>query len=219
MLPPLFIAVSDASSSKDARDERLRESKRTPHGSESNGRTFASEKQVKDHQPQRLSDVRPRSLVDSLWRLALWCAWRAFLGYAFFARPRVNGAYVAVWLGSDILLIRNSYRGGLSFPAGNLRKGEQARDAAVRELKEEVGIDVAPGELQEIERFRLNHSFLRDHVTIFELRCDETPAVRVDGREVVAARFVDAAAALSEQLAPVCREYLNRHRDRQGHNC
>src|SRR5436190_17594489 len=41
-----------------------------------------------------------------------------------------------------VLLIRQSYRTRWGLPGGLLEKGEEASTAAVRELKEEVGLDV-----------------------------------------------------------------------------
>jgi len=41
-----------------------------------------------------------------------------------------------------VLLIRNSYRDGWGAPGGLLRRGEEPATGAVREAKEEVGLDV-----------------------------------------------------------------------------
>jgi ADP-ribose pyrophosphatase YjhB (NUDIX family) len=41
-----------------------------------------------------------------------------------------------------LLLIRNSYRTGWGFPGGFLKRGESPADAARRETREEVGVDV-----------------------------------------------------------------------------
>jgi len=41
-----------------------------------------------------------------------------------------------------LLLIRNSYRTGWGFPGGFLKRGESPADAARRETREEVGVEV-----------------------------------------------------------------------------
>jgi 8-oxo-dGTP diphosphatase len=43
---------------------------------------------------------------------------------------------------AQVLLIRNSYREGWGAPGGLLRRGEEPAVGAVREAKEEVGLDV-----------------------------------------------------------------------------
>ncbi len=40
------------------------------------------------------------------------------------------------------LLVRNSYRKGWSVPGGLLKRGEEASDAAVREIREEAGLEI-----------------------------------------------------------------------------
>lgn len=42
----------------------------------------------------------------------------------------------------SLLLLRNSYRRGWGLPGGLLRRGESAEDAAHREVREEIGIEV-----------------------------------------------------------------------------
>ena len=62
---------------------------------------------------------------------------------------------------------------------------------------------VAAGELRVLWDFR------HDHVRIFALHLREPPALRIDGREIVAARFVDPASLLARQdLPPFIRIYL-----------
>jgi ADP-ribose pyrophosphatase YjhB (NUDIX family) len=41
-----------------------------------------------------------------------------------------------------VLLVRQSYRRGWAFPGGLLKRNEKPADAAVRETREEVGLDV-----------------------------------------------------------------------------
>lgn len=63
----------------------------------------------------------------------------------------VPAAYVLLRKNDKVLLIRRAntgYRDGwYSLPAGHIDGGESALQAAVREAKEEIGIDVAPEDL------------------------------------------------------------------------
>lgn len=149
-------------------------------------------------------------LADRLWRVALRCAYRVQLAVWYVLRPRIHGAYVAVWHGERVLVIRNSYRRGFSFPAGRLRRGEEPAEAAARELVEEVGIDVPCGALRAAGVIVDDSSGAVDHAHIFELHCAEEPALRVDGREVVWAAFLLPERALERPLVNVVRSYLSR---------
>jgi ADP-ribose pyrophosphatase YjhB (NUDIX family) len=51
----------------------------------------------------------------------------------------------------EILLVRPSYREGWSVPGGLVRRRETPRDAAQRELREEVGLDLAVPESSRAE--------------------------------------------------------------------
>jgi hypothetical protein len=51
--------------------------------------------------------------------------------------------------------------------------------------------------------------FRRDHVRIFELHLTADPRLRIDGREIVAARFVEPESLLAVKgIPPFIRDYL-----------
>ncbi len=146
--------------------------------------------------------------MNALWRCAFRVAYFLRLCYGFVLRPPVHGAYVAVWHGDRVLLVRNSYRRSVSFPAGGLRAKETPLDAAVRELREEVGIRVQPSELQLAREVRCWQEFHDNHASVFEIRFDEAPAVNIDDREVVWAEFTAMDELPRERLCPVAKEHL-----------
>jgi 8-oxo-dGTP pyrophosphatase MutT (NUDIX family) len=150
------------------------------------------------------------ALADRLWRIGLRCAYRLQLAVWYVLRPRIRGAYVAVWHGERVLVIRNSYRRRLSFPAGGLRRGERLVEAAARELAEEVGIAVPSDALRYAGQIVDASGRAVDCAHIFELYCEEEPALRVDGREVVWAGFLPPEQALERGLVSVVRRYLER---------
>ena len=152
-------------------------------------------------------------LLDRVFRVALWIAYRILLVSWFVFRPRRRGVFIAVWYDGRVLAIRNSYRSWLALPAGGIQRGETPIDAALRELREEVGIAATPDALRFVREIPTTFEWKRDVCSFFELHLETQVAPRADGREVVWAGFVTPADALRAQLAPPVRAYLEA---RQG---
>ncbi len=148
--------------------------------------------------------------LDWPWRLAYRLGFRAARLWWRLRRPDHDGAVVAVWWGGRVLAVQQSYRDNPSWPGGGIRRGEQPREAARRELREELGLEVDPDGLVLARDTVVDWDFRRDRVRVFELRLRAEPVLRVDNREIVAARFVDPRALLAEEvLPPFIRAYLN----------
>ena len=148
------------------------------------------------------------SATDRLWRLGLWLAYRVISVAWYVFRPQTRGVFIAVWHNGELLVIRNSYRGWYALPAGGLRRGETLKDAALRELREEVGIAAEPDALHFAGDISTTFEFKRDRCSFFEVEYATRPDVRVDGREVVWAGFLTPPVALKTRLAPPVRAYL-----------
>ena len=116
-----------------------------------------------------------------------------------------RGALVALHVDGKLLMIRNSYRRGWTLPGGGIESGETSIDAATRELREELGLVVtlqgAPTVVTGAWESR------PETVDIFDLTLSTQPALRVDGREVIEARFVDPAALSSMALTGPAAAY------------
>jgi 8-oxo-dGTP diphosphatase len=156
--------------------------------------------------------------MDRFWRLAYRLGFRAARLWWRLRRPDHNGAVVAVWWDGRVLAVQQSYRSNLSWPGGGIRRGEEPREAARRELREELGLDVRPDDLVLAREMFVDWDFRREHVRVFELRLRAEPVLRIDNREIVAARFVEPRALLAEAvLPPFIRAYLGgarMHRQR-----
>ena len=149
-----------------------------------------------------------RGLIDSLWRLGLRLAYRVLLVWWSVRRPEKHGSHIAVWHGERVLVIQNSYRKLLSLPAGGRTRGETLLAAAVRELREEVGISVEPHELAYYGELVYSSRYAEDHAHVYELRCASAPAVCVDRREVVWAEFLAPDDAVARGVIGVVRMYF-----------
>ena len=154
-------------------------------------------------------------VVDWPWRLAYRVGFRIARLWWRLRRPDHDGAVVAVWLDGRVLAVQQSYRTNPSWPGGGIRRGEEPREAARRELREELGLAVRPDELVLAREMSCEWDFRHERVRVFELRLDAEPVLRIDNREIVAARFVDPQALLAERdLPPFIRAHLaERHPD------
>ena len=142
------------------------------------------------------------SLLDRVVQLCYFVAYRAMRIYWRVRHPSTKGALVAIWSGGQVLLVRNSYIPYYSAPGGYVRPQENAREAALRELLEEVGMSAR---LEDLElALDVTHEWegKRDHVQIFNLRVNERPVLHIDHREVVEATWFTPRDVLGLDVFP-----------------
>jgi ADP-ribose pyrophosphatase YjhB (NUDIX family) len=115
----------------------------------------------------------------------------------FFVNPGVGAAAVIRDAGGRVLLVQRAPRqfgaGRWCFPCGYVEWGEDVRDAAAREAREEAGVDVLIGEpLQVASNF---HDPDKPSVGIwFAARLADAAASPVAGDDAVAVAWFDPAA-------------------------
>jgi 8-oxo-dGTP diphosphatase len=150
------------------------------------------------------------AVIDLAFRMAYRCAYKLMRVYWGLAHPTTHGALVALWYQGEILLVQNSYVPYRSLPGGYVNRSETGRDAAVRELREETGVEARPFELKLALDQWHDWEGKREHVEIFELELKEPISIKVDNREVIEASFVAPDKALAMQLFPPLREVIQR---------
>jgi 8-oxo-dGTP diphosphatase len=149
--------------------------------------------------------------IDRAFQLGYKLAYRLMRTAWRLTNPLTHGALVLLWSRGEVLLVRNSYVPYYSAPGGFVKSGEDARDAARRELIEEVGLDVQPEALSLALELTHPWEFKRDHVKVFELTLDERPVVHVDHREVVEALWVSPQDALQLNVFPPLQRVIREH--------
>jgi 8-oxo-dGTP diphosphatase len=138
-----------------------------------------------------MSDFGPArhpSLLDTAWQTMFRLGFPLARIWWRLRRQRHEGALVAIYVGQALLLVRPSYRVAWTFPGGGVERGEVPEAAARRELAEEIGL--APRELSPAGSACGDWDGRRDKVHFFELRLDRMPQLRLDNREIIAARLV-----------------------------
>jgi exopolysaccharide biosynthesis WecB/TagA/CpsF family protein/anti-anti-sigma factor len=150
----------------------------------------------------------PGSALDRLIQILYFVAYRAEMAVNFFIRPRIDGAYVAVWQGDRVLLILNSYKSCYTLPCGKIKTGEDPLEAARRELQEEVGLNLESSALRKSFETVNRTEFKDDHIHLYEAHLDQPAEIHLDGREVIWAGFRKPAEAITLPLFPPVMTYL-----------
>jgi 8-oxo-dGTP pyrophosphatase MutT (NUDIX family) len=87
-----------------------------------------------------------------------------------------------------VLLVRHGYRPGWHFPGGGVEIGENAVDAALRELTEETGV-VARGAPTLHGIFNHSAQFRGDHIVVYVVRTFEQRHIPPANLEIAEQRF------------------------------
>jgi 8-oxo-dGTP diphosphatase len=148
------------------------------------------------------------ALLNLAWRTAFRVGFPLARIWWQLTRPRHEGAMVAVYVGSALLLVRPSYRTGWHLPGGSIRRGEVPEAAARRELSEETGL--AASTLLPAGVACGLWDGRHDRVHFFELRLVELPKLQLDNREIIAARLTSPGELHGLALTGPLAAYLNR---------
>ena len=97
-------------------------------------------------------------------------AYQALRSTWFVRRPRTFGAHaLALTPAGKVVLVKLRYASGWRFPGGGRNPGEDAREAALRELREEIGM-TAHGQVQSVCDLEEITDFKRDCVSLLIVR-------------------------------------------------
>jgi 8-oxo-dGTP pyrophosphatase MutT (NUDIX family) len=109
--------------------------------------------------------------------------------YCFIFRPKSLGVKVVVENNNKILMVRISYsHKKWTFPGGGVEKGESFKEAAQRELEEEVGIKTQ--DLVEVGEYSSDSNYKKNIVRCFYLQTDSSFA-KIDNFEISESGWFD----------------------------
>ena len=120
------------------------------------------------------------------------------MAYWFVRRPRTFGAHaIAFTPRSTIVLVKLRYARGWRLPGGGMKKGEDPREAALRELREEIGM-ICHGPVQLAGELQENPDWKRDTASLVIVRDVEyRPKWNWEVEEVKEAALTELPADLS----------------------
>jgi 8-oxo-dGTP diphosphatase len=151
-----------------------------------------------------------RGLLLSIVRAGYRLGYLILRVWWFLRRPQTRGAAVALWHDGRVLLVRTSYRNCYSLPGGFARREEPSEQAARRELREEVGIELTAQILQHAWSGTVRFESRRDTVDIWETTVEVFPPLHLSGWEIVWAGWMSPSEALAQPLLPHLRSYLTQ---------
>ncbi|WP_173129967.1 NUDIX hydrolase [Kibdelosporangium persicum] len=125
------------------------------------------------------------------------------------AAPEVTASLVVVSHGEAVLMMFDSWRKHWELPGGGLDPGETAHEAAVRELREETGIDVAELEFVTMAEFDLVDPERHEFLAIYRTRLDTEPRLVVN-EEALAFRWWTPSEPVGQDMSPI-DAYIARH--------
>ncbi len=155
-----------------------------------------------------LERARSTMFIDSVWRVVLRLGFRLARAWWHIQRPRHEGALVAIYVGQALLLVKSSYRAEWGFPGGSIHPGETPVAAAQREMEEEIGFSSHP--LLPAGSVCGNWDGRIDRVHFFELHLDAIPELRLDNREIIAAKLVSQEELPGIALTGAVAAFLGR---------
>ena len=133
-----------------------------------------------------------------------------------FPEPTV-GALIMNDKGSVLLCDSHKWPGIYTVPGGHVELGETFEQALVREIKEEVGLDITVEELISIQQVIYPKEFWKKaHFVFLDFLCkvDGNQMVMLDQNEIQSVIWVDPKEAMNLPIDRYLRHFLLRLTDR-----
>lgn len=108
---------------------------------------------------------------------------------------------------SQVLTVRKSGTAAFMLPGGKLEPGESPIEAAVREVLEEIGIEITPPDLTELGTFTAAAANEPDTSVSGHIFCAELTGEPNPAGEIAELRWYDQSDS-SPQLAPLLRDHI-----------
>lgn len=141
-----------------------------------------------------------RNAASKLGILAFWAAWPAYFFYLRLSRR----TRILLVHGHDILVIKGWMSDGKwSLPGGGVHKDETILQGAVRELREEIGLEVAQKDLQPLGEAMIYRAYgHRYPFYCFIVQANRDVTIRKQWYEISHAQWVDYRTLTPKNTGP-----------------
>lgn len=142
--------------------------------------------------------------------MMFWTGWPLIWLYLI----RSKRTRVVILSGGDVLLVRSWVgSGGWILPGGGVRKREESLTGAIRETREETGIELKPESLQLFDEGRISDSGLSFGYVAYSVKLSTRPQIHSQRPEIIAAEWMPLGEALtSPQVSRATRQILSSYR-------
>lgn len=109
----------------------------------------------------------------------------------FFIRPiKVGVAVVILNKKREVLLVRHSYKNGWYTPGGFIKRFEKFEHTAIREIKEELGIDIKKESLNFLKTVQTFQNYKTQITVGFVVKdISDEIVVKIDNKEIIDAKW------------------------------
>ena len=128
--------------------------------------------------------------------------------YCRIRHPEVFGSYVLCMHNARVLLIKNSYKRYWTLPCGGIASGETPTEAAIREAREEVGLELATEDLLLRAKIIFEGENQKDHIHLFACNLSTKPAISIDHKEVESYAWVSKEELSSYTILTPIKPYI-----------
>ncbi|WP_447002052.1 NUDIX hydrolase [Saccharothrix isguenensis] len=124
-------------------------------------------------------------------------------------RAAVPASVVVAEHAGAVLMVFDSWRRQWELPGGAREPGETSRQAAVRELREETGIDGAEPDGVAVAEFDLTNPDRHELLAVYRVRLQDAPRLLVND-EVLDFLWWPPSDAVGEDMSPLDAEIARR---------
>lgn len=149
-------------------------------------------------------------MVQVIHRLALQFLYLGWRIKSHIFGGTIRCAVAALWVGEELLMVKQSYRRIPMLPGGIVDRGETPEKAVIREIREELGLDMEARDLKLAIQNTYSFEGRQEQTWLFEGAVPAAQTVVVDGREILSAWTVAPSVVLATSGGQPCLlDYLS----------